>query len=151
MLANIVDMLVNLVGQYKQVFVLQDDICQSLQLSLAVHASCWVAGRAEDNESCLWCDSCLELLGGHLEVLVETCFYEYRFTASQKCHLWVANPVWGGDDNLLAIVNQRHYCVAHTLLGTVAHQNLVDGIVKLVLVLKLSYNGLAQIGIAWNW
>ena len=62
-LADVVDMFVDLVGQHKQVVVAEDDVGEGLQFFLAIDAARGVAGRTEDNQTCLGGDSGFQLFG----------------------------------------------------------------------------------------
>ena len=131
--------------------MLQDHLCQSLQFVVAVHTSCWVAGRTEDNHPGLWGDGCLKLLWGHLEVLVEAGLYYHGLTSCQFHHLGIAHPVRSGDNHLLTIVDECHDGVTYTLLGSVGYKDFCWGVMQVVFSLELSGDGLTQAGIAWHW
>ena len=119
MVPHVVDVLVNLVGEYKEVFVFEDDVGQGTQLLLAVDRACGVAGRAEDDHAGFGGDGCFQLFGSHLEVLLEGGLYDDRITTGELHHLRVAHPVWCRYNHLLAVVHQCHDGVGNALLGTV--------------------------------
>ena len=150
MLANVVDVLVNLVSNHNHVGVLQQNVLQGLQLSLAIYRTCGVAGRAKDKSLCLRSDSCLQLSGCNLEVLLDGSLYEDGSSLSQQYHLGIAYPVGSGDDNLVTSIYQCHDGVADTLLGTVATENLAGSIVQTILVLQFVNDGLLQFGVTRN-
>ena len=133
-LSDIVDVLVDLVCQHEEVFMFQDHVGQGLQLGLAVDATRRIARRTEDEHTGLRGDGCLQLLGGHLEILLETGFHDYGLTTCQLHHLGIAHPVGGRDDDFLTVVHQGHDGVADTLLGTVGDENLIDGVAPVVLM-----------------
>ena len=148
MLADIVDMLVDLIGEHEEVVVAQDDICQRFQFCLVVDASRRVARGTEYQHTGLGGDGGLQLFRSHLEVLLETSLHDDGLTTSQLYHLGITNPVRSGDDDFLTVVDQCHNGIADALLGAIGYQNFVDGVVKSVFVLQLSHDGLAKIRIA---
>ena len=149
-LAYIINVFVDFICENKQILVAFDDVGQSFQLGFVIHTAGRVAGRTEDDQTRLRCDGFLQLLGSHLEVLLETGFHYYGVTACQQHHLRVAHPIGGRDNHLVAWVNQCHHRVAHALLGTVRHQNLGRLVVQVVLALQFAGYSLTEVGIAGN-
>lgn len=117
---------------------------RALQFFLAIDAARRVAGRTEDEHTGIGRDGGFQLLGRHLEVLLEACLDDHGFAACQQYHLGVAHPVGGGDDDFLTVVDEGHHCIADTLLGTVGDQDLGGGVVQVVLALQLAGYGLSQ-------
>ena len=91
-----------------------------------------------------------QLLGCHFEVLVETCVYDDRYTASQFHHLWIAYPVRCRDDDLITRIYQGEYCVADALLAASTYDYLIGSIVKIVLVFQFGNNCFSQVRVSWN-
>ena len=149
-LADIVDVLVNLVGNDDDLLVTKQDILQRFEFLLAVNRAGRVTGRAKDERLCLGRDGGFELLGRNLEVLLDSCFYENRSAFCQENHLRIAYPIGSGDNDLVACIHDGHDGVADALLRAVTAKDLAGSIVETVLVLELSYDGFFQFGIAWN-
>ena len=143
-------MFINFISQHKQVVVFQDDFCQCLQFLSTIDAACRITGRTEDKHLCSGGYGCLKLSRSNLEILLKTSFNNDGNTAGKLCHLGVTHPVRSGNNHFVTIVYQRHDGVADTLLGTVAHQYLIHGIVQSVLVLQLCHDSLSEFGIAGN-
>ena len=91
------------------------------------------------------------MFGSHLEVLLESSFYDDRCASCQFYHLRIAYPIWGRYDDFVAGIDKCHDGVADALLGTVLYKYLVDGIVKSVFVFEFFYDGLAQISVSRYW
>ena len=151
MLAYVVDMLVYLICEHIHIRMFLYHISKSLELCLRIYRTCRVAWRAENQHTSLWSDSCLELLWCNLEVLVKACRNMHWCTTCEEYHLRIRHPVRCRYDNLLTVIYQRHYSVAHSLLGTVADEYLTDFVVKSVLFLQLCHDRLAEICIARHW
>ena len=126
----------------------QHHLGQGAQFFLAVHAAGGVAGRAEYEHAGGGGDGGFQLLGGDFEVLLEASLDDHGAAAGQFHHLRVAHPIGGGDDDLLALVDEGEHGVAHALLGTVRHYNLGGCVVEAVLAFQFGGDGLAQVGIA---
>ena len=148
MVAHVVDVLVDFIGQDDDALVLGQNLCQTFQFRFAVNRTCRVAGRAEDEQARLGRDGCLKLCGRYLEILLNACFNEYGSAAGEFGHFGIAHPIGRGDNHLVAIVDEGHDSVAHALLCTVRYGDLGGGVVQSVLVLEFPYDGFAQGGIA---
>ena len=92
--------------------------------------------------------STLESFKINCKALLFNGVYKHGDTACHFNKLGIAYPVGCGYDYLVAFVDKCHYYVAYRLLGTVGTRDLVDGILEVVLVLQLVYNGLTQSGVS---
>ena len=128
--------------------MLEEHVLECLQLGCTIDRACGVAGRTEDDGACAGCDSLLELLGSHLEILLDGGGDGHRSTLGQQYHLGIAHPVGRRDDDFITGIYQSHDGIAHALLGSVAAQNLAGQVVQAVLILQLGNYGLLQIGVA---
>ena len=147
-LTDVVDVLINLVGQDDDALVAQQDVLQSLQFLAGIDGTRGIAGRTEDEGAGARCDGGLQLLRCNLEVLLDAGLHDHGRTVGQEHHLRITYPVGGGDDDLVALVHQGHDGVADALLGTVGTENLGRCVVHAVLALQFVHDGLAQAGIA---
>ena len=146
--ANVVDVLVDLVGDDDYLRVARQDVGQSLQLVVAVDAARGVRRRAEDERLRLGRDGGLELLGRDLEVLINAGGQDHVRALGQLDHLHVAHPVGGGHDDFVARIDEAEQGVADGLLGAVRDDDLVDGEVESVLVFEFGDDGFPQIQVA---
>ena len=143
--ADVVDVLVDLVGDDDHLRVTRQDVGQGLQLVVAVDAARGVRGRAEDERLGLGRDGGLELLGRDLEVLIDAGGQDHVRALGQLDHLHVAHPVGGGHDDFVARVDEAEQGVADGLLGAVGDDDLIDGVVEAVLPLEFGDDGLPQV------
>ena len=150
MLADVVDVLVYLVGNDDDALVAEQHVLQRLKLLLAVDRARGIAGRAQDEGTRAGRDGSIKLLGRNLEVLFDGCLHEDRCAFCQQDHLRIAHPVGSRDDDFVAGIYEGHDGVADALLGTVAAKNLRRSVVQSVLILELCNDSLLQFGVAWH-
>ena len=119
MMSGIVDMLVDFISQNIDAVVAQYHFCQFPQFFTRIDASCRIAWRAEYEQAGLGSDGLLELLGSHFEVLFKSSVHDDRFAVGHLDHLRITYPIGSRDDDLVALVDERHDCIAHALFGAV--------------------------------
>ena len=93
MLAYIVDVFVNFIADYVHTLMLAEHLGQSLEFSLIVYRTSWVAGRTKNDGTCFRCDSGLELCGSNFEILLYGSLHKYGLAISHEHHLRVAHPI----------------------------------------------------------
>ena len=109
----IVDVFVDFVGDDYDVGVFDQYVLQAFELGTGVDRACGVGRRAEDEGFGAWGDGCLELCGCNLEVLLDGCLDEDGCAFGEQYHLWIAHPVGGRDDDLVALSDECHDGVAY--------------------------------------
>ena len=147
-LAHKVDVLIDFVGHNEEVLMFGDHLGDALQLFLGVEHTGGVAGRGEHDEFGAGGDGCLELLGGHLEVVLEFGGHEDTFTLGQTDKLLVGDPEGGGDDDLVAGVDEALDDLEQALLGTSGDDNLLGLVLETVVAQELGADGFLEVGIA---
>ena len=148
MLAHEVDVLVNLVGHHKEVFVLGYHLGDTLKLLLGVEHAGGVAGAAEHDELGAWGDGGLELLGRHLEVILQLGLHEDALALGQADELLVGYPEGGGDDHLVARVDEALDHLEQALLGAGADDNLLWLVLQAIVAHQLGADGLLEVRVA---
>ena len=143
----IINVLINLVGENINIFVLENNLCQRSQFLLRIHTTRRIARGTKYQHLGLGGDGRFQLFGRHLEILLKARIDNHRFSTRQFHHLGVTYPIWRGDNNLFTIIDQGHDSIANTLLGTIAHQYLIDAILQTVLPLQLRGNRLTQVSV----
>ena len=124
MLTDIIDVLVNLVGNDDDLLVTKQDVLQRFEFLLAINGASRVAGRAKDERLCLRRDGGFELLRRNLEVLLDSGFDEGGCAFCQQNHLRIAYPIGSRDDDFVACIHDSHDGVADALLCTIAAKDL---------------------------
>ena len=147
MLAHIVDMFVNLIGNDKYLRMLAKHFGKTFQFFKTVHRTCGV-GRTAKND-CLRArrDSSRQLLRSDFEILLNRGFHKYGFSVCQTHHIGIAHPVRRRDDDFIARIHPRKKYVAYRLFGTIAHHNLRGFVVQTIFTLQFSANSLTEIKI----
>ena len=140
MLADIVDMFVNLIGNHNNLRILCQYCGQACQLLLAVHRTRRVRGRAKNQRLCLRGDGSLQLCRCYLKVLVDTGRDDNRRTLSQLYHFRITDPIGSRYNYFVTRIYQYQDCIANRLLGTIGARNLCGGIFQTVFLLQLLYN-----------
>ena len=150
MLANIVDVLIDFVGDDHHVGMTLKHRGDGLQLVIGIDGTTGVAGRADDDEACLVGHDGLEFLGCHLEVLLHARGQQDVLAAGEVDHLHVTYPCRGRDDDLITGVDERHDGIAQLVLGTIADDNLVGGVLQAILAAQFLAYCLTQRQVAGN-
>lgn len=119
MAADVVDVLIYLVGQNDNAGILGQHVGKGLQLFAAVHTAGGVGGRAEDNGLGLGGDGGFELLGGNLEVVVDGRRHYNALTFGQFHHLDITYPAGSGYYHLVSGIDKAEYGIAYRLFGSV--------------------------------
>ena len=147
MLAHIVDMFVNLIGNDKHLRMLAKHFGKTFQFFKTVHRTSGVGRTAKDD--CLRArrDGSCQLLGSNLEILLDGGFHKYGFSVCQTHHVGIAHPIRRRDDDFIARIHHREQHVAHRLFGTIAHHNLRGLVVQSIFTFQFSANGLTKIKI----
>ena len=148
MFADIIDVLVNLVGNDNHAFMSCEDASQTGQLFFGIYRTRRIAGRAENQRTCFRRDGRFQLFGCNLEILFYARFYNDRFSFGQFDHLGIADPIRSRNDHLIAGIDQCHDGITYRLFGAVGAKNLCRCIVQAVFVFQLGRDGFAQCGIA---
>ena len=139
-------MLVHVVGQHPDVAVAHEHVGQRFQLVTAVGAAGGVRRRVEDQPLGLRRDRRLERCGRHLEAVFEGGVDKHRLTTGQQRDVGIGNPVWCGDDHLVAGVKRRHHRVVDDRLSARRDKSLFGRVVEPVLALELGADSLFQFG-----
>ena len=121
-----------------------NDGSQSGQLFLGIDRAGGVRRRAENQQAGFRRDGCLQLFGGHLEVLFDAGTDDDGSTVGQFDHFGIAHPVRSRYNHFIALVHQGQDGVADRLLGTVGAADLCGGVVQSILVFQLGHDGIAQ-------
>ena len=142
--AHIVDVLIYLIGEYHHIFVLGKHIGKGFEFLLGVDGAGGVRRRAEHHEAGAIGDGVFELLGRNLEVLLVVGKEFHCHALGELHHFHIAHPCRGGDNHLIALINQCKHHIAEFLLCSVAHHYLVGGIVQTVFAFELFADGFAK-------
>ena len=92
---------------------------QGFKLGARIYRAGGVGRRADYQGARMRRYGSLELGRGDFEVLLYAGAYAYGFAFGKFYHLRIANPIWCGDYDFVACLNDRHYDVADTLFCTV--------------------------------
>ena len=151
-LAYIIDMFIDFVGNDVHLRMLGQNFGQSLQFFLAIYRAGRVWWRTKNQCLGLRSDSSFELGRSNLEILIDTSCYDNRCTIGHLHHFRITYPIWSRYDDFVAWVNQYHDSVANRLLGTVGTWDLCGGIIQSVFVLQLGHDGIAKCRITrYRW
>ena len=120
----------------------------ALELLLGVEHARGVARRGEHDELGARRDGGLELLGGHLEVVLELGLHEDTFALGQTHKLLVAHPERRGDDHLVAGVDETLHHLEQALLGTRRDDDLLGLVLQAVVASELGADSLPEVGVA---
>ena len=148
MLADIVDVLVDFVGNNEHLRVAAEHFGQSFHFFGAIDGTGGVGGAAKDESTGAGGDGGLELCGRDLEILLDLGFHKHGGAVGQAHHVGVAHPIGGGDDDFIAFAHHRKEHAANGLLGSVPHHDLCGRIFEVVLTKQLAADGFAQVEIA---
>ena len=124
------------------------DIGNAFKLFFGVEHAGGVAGAGEHDELGLGGDSSLELLRSDLEVVLDAGFDINAFAFGHANDFFVGDPEGGGDNHLVAGVDQALYKLVDALLGTGGNDDLLGGEIEIIVAFKLVAYGLAKVGIA---
>ena len=145
MLGTAVDqLLVDLVGDHDQV-VTDGDVGQALQSLIGLHHAGGVAGGVDDQHAGLVGDEALQLLQVDLEVVLLPQLVADGDGAEEVGHVDVVEPHGIGDQDLVAGVQEGGHGGIGALAHADGHQDLVGGVVHVVVPLELVGDGLTQL------
>ena len=144
LLAAVDQLLIDLVGDHDQV-VTDGDVGQALQGLIGLHHAGGVAGGVDNQHAGLIGDEALQLLEVDLEVVLLPQLVADRNSTEEVGHVDVVEPHGIGNQNLVAGVEEGGYRGVGALAHADGHQDLVGGVVHVVVPLELFGNGLAQL------
>ena len=147
MVADVIDVFVDFIGNHDDLGVTAEHFGQSFHLFGAIHGAGGIGGAAKNEGARAGRDGGLKLCGRDLEVLLDRGFYEYGGAVGQTHHVGIAHPVGSGDDHLVAFIYNGEEDVANGLLGTVSHDDLCGRIFEVVFAKQLGADGFAQVEI----
>ena len=145
---DVVDVLVNLVADHRDLPVAAQHLGKGFQFRGAVNAARGIAGRAEDKGAGALGDGRFELGGRYLEILLNRGFHEHGLGTCEQHHLRIAHPIGRGDNHFVALGSQCHDGVAHGLLRAVRHRDLRGIVCQAVFAEQLLADGFADSGVA---
>ena len=145
---DIVDMLIDFIGDDYDIGVTAQDGGEGFQLGSGIDGARGVGGRAEDEGASVGRNGLLQLFGRHLEVLLNGGLDKDGLAISHQHHLGIADPIGGGNDDLIAGIDEGEYDIADSLLGTIANDYLRGLIGEAILAKELIADGLPKRGIA---
>ena len=128
--------------------MLGDHLSDAFELFLGVEHASGVGGRGEHDEFGAGGDGGLELLGRHLEVILELGFDEDALTFGKADELLVGDPEWGGDDDFVAGVDEALDDLKEALLGAGGDDNLLGFVLEAVVAEELGADSFLEVGIA---
>ena len=144
MLVREVDEFVDLVADRDDAVVLAKHVGQRRGLGFRVHRTGRVARRRVHHHAGFGRDGRLEFARLDFVVVVDARGQHHGHAASHLDDFLVADPVRGGEDDLVSGVDQREDHVGEALLGARADHHLVHGVFQSVVALELLHDGLAD-------
>ena len=110
--AYVVDVFVDFVGYHNHALMLCQYAGQALQFFFRIYRTSRVGGRAQYQCTGVWRDGGFELCRGNLEILFDACTHDDGSSFGQLYHFGIAYPIGGGNDNLVALVDECHDGIA---------------------------------------
>ena len=83
-----------------------DNFSNTFEFFFGVQHTGRVAWRGEHDEFCARSYCSLKLFGGNFEIILKFCFEKYAFAFGEAYKLFVTNPIRGGNDDLVAWVDE---------------------------------------------
>ena len=139
---------VDFVAEDEDLRVFAKDCGEGFKLLLGVHAARGVGGGAEDEKPCVWRDGCFELFGAHLEVLLDASWDDDALALGEYDLLGVRDPVGGGEDDLVTLVDYGEDDVDEAVLAASGHDDLVDIVIEAEPGFHSGDDSFAEVGIA---
>ena len=124
-LSVVAETVIDLVGNDIDIMA-QADLCKRAELFFGINHAGWV-GRVVEHERLRFIrDGGFKLFRRHFKMLRLGRRYDHRNAAHHTDLLRIADPVWRGNDDLIAGVEQREKCGVQARLGAVGND---DGII----------------------
>ena len=139
------EFLVDFIGEDVDV-LLGGDFGEGLEFLAGVDRSGRVARRIDDDHLRAGRHGVFEILGSDLPVVLLAGLDENRLAADDANHLGIAEPIGGGDNDFVTLVDDGGDGIEAGLLGAIAHDDLAGFVIEAVVFKKLLGNRLAEFG-----
>ncbi len=120
-------------------------IANRLQLLAGEHESVGVVGGIDDDGAGLVRHRRAEIVDGGLEVVFLPALHDHRHAARHPHDFGIADPVGAGDDDLVALLQQRLEGVEQRMLRAVGYHDLLGHVIQSVVPLELIADGLPKL------
>ena len=92
-----------------------------------------------------------QLVCGHFEVLFDSRLNGDHFSSSEVRHVGIADPIGGGQDDLVTLVDKAQHHVHQAVLGPGGDNDLIWAVFQTVVPLQLVTDGLTHFNVAGYW
>ena len=138
------DVLVDIVAGDDDLGIPLDNLTQGDELRAGIGGARGVGGAVDDHQAGALGDGLFQLFRRDLEALFQPRGDDDRVGVRQQHHVRVGYPVGGGDDDLVACIEERLGQVVEALLAADGHQDLIRCILQSVVAPELLAYGLSQ-------
>ncbi len=139
------DVLVDIVGDDADAGVLQQHVGQRPQVRFLVNRAGRVVGRIQQQPAGFRRDRLRQLVRRQLEILFHAAGHDHRHAAREFDHVDIGDVIGRGQDDFVPIVRPGGEGVEDHLLGAVADDDLVAGVLQAVLALELGDDRVFQL------